>query len=402
MRTQLPPQIRKVEVTNRRTGKPVVRYQLTVDAGVNPETGARQQIRRRYTTEAQARRALSEIGDQAATGRFVPRREITVGEVITGYLAGRHRLRASSREKLAYDLAPLRERHGDLPVQRLSKADIDALVSDLVAGGTKTAKGRVRSPWGAVAVNKVTQSISMLLADAQRQGLVARNVAEHVDRIESPHKGIDTYTDDEVRELLAAIADDRLAHAWELALSGLRRGEIAGLRWADVDLDARTLTVSNNRVAAGSKTVEGDPKSETSRRTLPLPNRLVSVLKTARKRQAAEQLALGGAGGAWAYVVCNEAGQPYSPGVLSRYWRETVEAAGLRHIKLHAARHTCATLMHLQGVPVAVIAAWIGHKDASLTMRLYAHSQFAALQDAGASLDRVVTSCDTESRGQAH
>jgi hypothetical protein len=61
----------------------------------------------------------------------------------------------------------------------------------------------------------------------------------------------------------------------------------------------------------------------------------------------------------------------------------------------------CATLMHLQGVPVAVIAAWIGHKDASLTMRLYAHSQFAALQDAGASLDRVVTSCDTEPRGHA-
>jgi|ERR1700684_3239555 integrase len=86
-----------------------------------------------------------------------------------------------------------------------------------------------------------------------------------------------------------------------------------------------------------------------------------------------------------------------STGVLSRYWRETVQAAGQRVIKLHAARHTCATLMHLQGVPIAVIAAWIGHKDAGLTMRLYAHSQFAALRDAGASLDRVVTSCDTQS-----
>ena len=203
-----------------------------------------------------------------------------------------------------------------------------------------------------------------------------------------------------MQQLLAAIADDRLAHAWELALSGLRRGEIAGLRWEDVDLDAKALAVVNNRVAAGSKTVENNPKSETSRRTLPLPNRLVSVLKAARKRQAAERLALGGAGGPWAYVVCNEAGQPYSPGVLSRYWREAVETAGLRHIKLHAARHTSATLMHLQGVPVAVIAAWIGHKDASLTMRLYAHSQFAALQDAGASLDRVVAFCDTESQGR--
>jgi integrase len=107
---------------------------------------------------------------------------------------------------------------------------------------------------------------------------------------------------------LAAIADDRLAHAWELALSGLRRGEIAGLRWADVDLKAKTLVVANNRLAAGSKTVEGDPQSEASRRTLPLPNRLVSVLKAARVRQAAELLALGGAGGPGAYVVCNEAG----------------------------------------------------------------------------------------------
>jgi integrase len=278
-RRQLPPQIRKVSVAYRRTGKPIVRYQLTVDAGVNPETGTRQQFRRRYPTEAAARRALSEVGDQAATGRFVPRRENTVREVIIAYLAGRHRLRASSRAKLAYDLAPLRERHGDLPVQRLTKADVDALVSDLVAGGTTTAKGRVRSPWGAVAVNKFTQSVSMVLADAQRQGLVARNVAEHVDRITPPHRGVDTYTEAEVRQLLAGIAEDRLAHAWELALSGLRRGEIAGLRWSDVDLDAKTLAVANNRVDAGGKTVEGDPKSETSRRTLPLPNRLVSVLK---------------------------------------------------------------------------------------------------------------------------
>jgi len=83
--------------------------------------------------------------------------------------------------------------------------------------------------------------------------------------------------------------------------------------------------------------------------------------------------------------------------VLSRYWREAVEAAGIRHIKLHAARqHTCATLMHLQVVPVAVIAAWIGHKDASLTMKLYAHSQDDALRAAGDTLNRVVTSRDTD------
>ena len=390
-RQQLPPQIKKVEVLDRKVGKRVVRYQVTVDAGENPATGKRQQVRRRYATEREARRALAEVTDQAAHKEFVPRHTVTVDQVCADYIAGRHKLRASSMSKLEYDLGPLRERHGDLSIQRLVKSHIDGLVVDLLAGGTKTAKGRTRGKWSAVAVNKMVETISQVFAEAKRQGLVSRNVAALVDHVPEPYKQLDTYSETEVLTLLASIADDRLAHAWELALSGLRRGEIAGLRWVDVNVDNKTLSITNNRVAAGSRSVENDPKSAASRRTLPLPDRLVTVLRAAKAHQAAERLALGRDGGSWEYVVSNEIGQPYAPGVLSRYWREAVKAAGIRHIKLHAARHTCATLMHLSGVPVAVIAAWIGHKDATLTMRLYTHSQDEALKAAGATLDRVVT-----------
>jgi integrase len=320
----------------------------------------------------------------------VARAALTVEQVCGNYVAGRHNLRETSKSKLEYDLGPLRERYGDMPVQRLTKANLDTLVAELVAGGSKTAKGRTRRGWSAVSANKAVDTWAMALADALQQGMVARNVAEHVSHVAARHRAVDTYTEDEVTKLLGVIADDRLGHAWELALSALRRGEIAGLRWADVDLKAKALNIANNRVSAAGTTVENDPKSATSRRTLPLPERLVSVLKAAKARQAGERLVLGG--GAFDYVVSNEAGQPYSPAVLSRYWRDTVKAAGVRHIKLHAARHTCATLMHLSGVPVAVIAAWIGHKDASLTMRLYAHSQADALKSAGETLNRVVTS----------
>jgi integrase len=73
-----------------------------------------------------------------------------------------------------------------------------------------------------------------------------------------------------------------------------------------------------------------------------------------------------------------------------------LDQACIRHIKLRAARHTCATLLHSQGVPVAVIAAWIGHKDASLTMKLYAHSQDGALEAADDTLNQVATSRDTD------
>lgn len=390
-RQQLPPQIKKIDVLDRKTRKTVVRYQLTVDAGTNAETGRRQQVRRRYTTEREARDALAEIGDAAVQGTFVPRRANTVREVCDNYVKGRHKLRATSKAKLEYDLQPLIERHGDEPVQRLTKAHIDELVADLLAGGTTTGKGQTRRPWGAIAVNKFTQTVAMVLADAQRQGLVARNAAEHVDPVAVSHRSVDTYTEGEVQTLLKSIAVDRLGHAWELALCGLRRGEIAGLRWPDVDLDGRMLSIANNRVDAGGHAVENDPKSAMSRRTLPLPDRLVSVLRTAKARQAAERLAAGSAYRSGEYVVSNEVGDPYHPQVLSRYWQDAVKSAGLRPIKLHAARHTAATAMHLAGVPIAVVAAWIGHKDASLTMRLYAHSQDDALKAAGDTFNRVVT-----------
>jgi phytoene/squalene synthetase len=90
----------------------------------------------------------------------------TVREVCEDYVRGRHKLRATSKAKLEYDLRPLIERHGDEPVQRLTKAHIDELVADLRAGGTKTAKGRTRRPWGAIAVKKFTQTVAIVLADA--------------------------------------------------------------------------------------------------------------------------------------------------------------------------------------------------------------------------------------------
>ncbi len=90
-------------------------------------------------------------------------------------------------------------------------------------------------------MNKFIGSVEQVLADAKAQGIIGRNVAELVNRVSKPYKPFDTYPEAEVQYLLAAIADDRLSHARELALSGLRRGEIAGLRWCDVDLDAKNF-----------------------------------------------------------------------------------------------------------------------------------------------------------------
>jgi integrase len=108
-------------------------------------------------------------------------------------------------------------------------------------------------------------------------------------------------------------------------------------------------------------------------------------------RYAEERLALGAAHADSGYVAVNEIGQPYTPDTLTRMWRKLTESAGVRPIRLHDARHSCGTALHLRGVPLAVIAKWLGHADASITARIYAHSQDDALRAASATLGQVVT-----------
>ena len=183
-----------------------------------------------------------------------------------------------------------------------------------------------------------------------------------------------------------------MRHAWHLALSGLRRGEIGGLRWINIDFEAKTLTIGPTRISVDGRAVEqDDAKSEDSHRILPIPDPLLVELKAAKKRQVSEKLTLGADYADLGYVVCNEAGQPYHPDTLSKMWANAVVAAGVPRIRLHDARHTCGTTMHLQGVPAAVIAAWLGHADVAFTMRTYVHSQPDALADGAQSLARVVT-----------
>src|SRR5262245_56475621 len=142
-----------------------------------------------------------------------------------------------------------------------------------------------------------------------------RTLRSKVARVSSVHQNVATFTAAEVDQVRVQFAKDRIGHAWELALYGLRRGEIAGLRWADIEMKAKTLEIVNNRISAAGATVENDPKSQASRRRLPLPDRLVNVLRAAKKLQTAERLALGEHYGSGEYVVSNEIGQPYNPAV---------------------------------------------------------------------------------------
>jgi integrase len=389
-RRQLPPQIKRIELARRAGGRPVVRYQLTVDVGT--ADGKRKQLRKRYATERDARDALDEIRGKVAKGTYVHPSALTVEEACANWLMSRHGIKPKTKSGYDGVLAPVRAELGHLPVQKLTRRDVNELVTRLRDGQVARADSTKRRPWSARSCNYLLGTLSQVLDQLVNDGTLVRNVVAHVDRVAGRPQKFATYTPMQVERVLRAIREDRNRHAWHLALSGLRRGEIGGLRWTNIDFKAKTLTIGPTRISVDGKAVEQDEaKSEDSHRVLPIPDPLLVELKAAKKRQASEKLTLGTTYADLGYVVCNEAGQPYHPDTLSKMWAKAVATAGVPRIRLHDARHTCGTTMHLHGVPAAVIAAWLGHADVAFTMRTYVHSQPNALADGAQSLARVVT-----------
>jgi integrase len=292
-----------------------------------------------------------------------------VRQVVDEWLASKHNLKPSTLLGHKSKLSAVTDELGDVEVQKLTKAHLDDLVTRLRAGEVKN-----RSAWSARSVNYMLSILKSALESELKQGNVVRNVAALVERVdESGRAEMKTLTQDEMFRILDHECHDQ--HLWTLALYGLRRGELAGLKWSSVDLSTGTVTIEQNRVVVDRQVLTGTPKSKKSRRILPMPPEVVDVLKAARKRQLEDRLAAGSQYRGGEYVASNQLGEPLHPDAITSRWEKMLKNLGVPAVRLHDARHSCATLMHLRGVPIAVIAAWLGHASAAFTMATYAHSQ---------------------------
>ena len=188
--------------------------------------------------------------------------------------------------------------------------------------------------------------LSSALDDAMRAGLVARNVARLVKRPGVEHHEMLSWTPEQAMRFREHVRGDRLVACWLLTLAGLRRSEILGLRWSDVDLDAGTVSVAQARVVVeGRGTVTGDPKSKRSRRALPMPSDVLNALRAFKVRQAEERLALGEKYPDTGLVAVNDDGSPTRPETYSNDFSRHAKDAGVPVIRLHDVRHTAATML---------------------------------------------------------
>jgi integrase len=163
---------------------------------------------------------------------------------------------------------------------------------------------------------------------------------------------------------------------------GLRRSEVLGLRWSDIDGDV--LSIHRGRVAVGNTTVEGKPKSQRSRRDLPMPPELTEALRALKLTRKQEALALGVT---WTpgLIAVHADGTPVRPEWYSDEFHRLRERAGLRRIRLHGLRNTSVSLMLDQHHPVHIVAAWHGH-DPAVSLSVYSDAKAAELRAAGESL----------------
>ena len=231
------------------------------------------------------------------------------------------------------------------------------------------------------------------------EGKLVRNVARLVKPPEHSPRERETWNRAEVRKFLAKASSHRLYVAWRLSLYGLRRGEVLGLLWSDIDLRTRTLTVNQARVLVEYRVRIEEPKSRNGKRTLPLDGELVAALTALRKRQVEESTTAGTAYGSgiagldWyqggEYVITDEVGTPVHPEWYSDEFGRLLRRAGLRRITLHDSRHTTLTLMEHAGVPISIISKWAGHYDSAFTQKTYVHASEEDLQRGQAALARI-------------
>jgi integrase len=345
-------------------------------------------------TRAEAAEELNKALTDQAGGIVVDDKNMTLGEYLDRWL--RDCVRGSVRQSTFDRDSYLARTHikpslGRLKLKKLTPLDVQSLYRD-----------RLDASLSPSTVNKIHTVLHKALSQAVRWNLILRNVTEAVKPPRPAPEEMRPLSSEETRRLLSAARGDRLEALYVLAVTtGMRRGELLGLKWLDVDLENATVSVRRTltRTDNGKRIALGDPKTKRSRRTIRLAPQAVEALRVHLERQLQEIEALGDRYGDQGLVFATEAGTLINPSNLrQRSLAPLLKHAGLPHIRFHDLRHTCATLLLSKNVHPKFVQELLGHATIAITLDTYSHvlpgmgDQTArAMQDALAPIEDVLT-----------
>jgi integrase len=264
---------------------------------------------------------------------------------------------------------------GRTRLDRLAPAQVQELLNIKLAAGL--------SPRS---VDYIRQVLKTALGKAVKWGLIVRNAAQLADgpRVES--REVEPFTPDEARAFLSAVRGDRLEALYSVALAvGLRQGEALGLRWSDVDLEDGLIHVRQQLQRLSGSLQLVPLKTAKSRRTVALPASIVTKLREHRGRQLKERPAIGDG-----YVFATVDGAPLDAHNVLRAFKAVLSAAGLPDKRFHDLRHSCATLLLVQGTPIRIVMDLLGHSQISLTANTYSHVLPELRREAAARMEAIL------------
>jgi integrase len=350
-------------------------YTYWLDIGPDPVTGKRRQrTKGGFRTKRECQAALNEAISALRSGTLVqPSRRTVASFLVEEWLpavrmAGlRNSTWASYRMNVEKHLVP---GLGAIELQRLSPAQLNAFYRELLTEGRRNAADGLAPK----TVYYIHSILHRALRDAVRWGYVVRNVADAADPPKAKTPEMRVWSPAQLRTFLDHVRGDRLYAAWLLAATtGMRRGEILGLRWNDLDLDAGRVAVRRPRILVDYQVQVSEPKTAKGRRSLALDPVTVAALRAHRARQAEEKLAVGGRYRDSELVFTRPDGIAVHPERFSVWFRQHVRAAGLPRIRLHDVRHSYATAALAAGVPAKVVSERLGHANIAITMDTYSH-----------------------------
>jgi integrase len=332
-----------------------------------------------FATAVAAERHLTKVLRELDTGTYVEPEKRARTQTLAQFLrddwlpAVRVTLRPSTwssyRSNLELHVIP---RLGGCRLNEITPDRLNRLYAELLESGYR--KGREARGLSARTVRYCHTVLRRALRDALLWDRIARNPADRATPPEAKRSERPVWCAAELRRFLVHVRDDRLYAAWALlATTGMRRGEVLGLRWSDVDLAAGAVTIQQTIVAIGYRVEVSEPKTARSRRRVGIDPATVAALRTWRAAQAEERLAWGPAWVDSGLVFTREDGSTTHPQSLSQSFERRAREAGLSPIPLHSLRHSYATAALAEGVQPKVLSERLGHSNISTTADLYQH-----------------------------
>ncbi|MFI8916137.1 tyrosine-type recombinase/integrase [Streptomyces sp. NPDC053513] len=362
-------------ITQRKDG----RFQAAVYVLQPDGTRARKFAYGKTWAECDAKRRA--LLDKVASGTPVPTRSAKLSEWLAYWLESvvKPRRKLSTYDKYeAHVRLYLSPMLGTKRLESLSVPDVRRFLLQLEKKTT------------AATAKESHRVLRTALSAACREELIVRNVAKLVEPPRAAVRDLSPWSLEETLEFLAASRRDPLYAAFVLAIAmGLRRGEIVGLRWSDIDLENRVLLVRQQVQRRRGLLYNDETKGRRSR-AIPLPAMCLAPLRWHRMRQKATYEATGTEWTTAGYVFATRTGRPVEPRNVHRSFVRVSEAAGLRLIRLHDARHGCATLLTAAGVAPRVVMEILGHSQISLTMDVYTHVVQDTQREAISHMDRLL------------